>query len=230
MKRFLIAGIMLALVLCVSAFGGCASTPNNAKTGIFAIQQQYNHALQIGAWYGSLETCGTPTADAIFCSKPDVVTKIKQAKDVAGPAIAAAQATVRNPAFDESTASKITLGAQAALQVLTVITVPLEELLGRAITSGKAQPLSMTALPTYHGAPAVAEVALLSILALLNSLLKFVPTGTALWNKYKTDRDLTQSIIDEDRVPTDEEWAQINAETASLEAEIDSNAAARGSA
>lgn len=218
-----------ALVCCLSAFGGCATNANNPQTGVFAIQQTYNHALQVGDWYGKLESCGAPVHDPVFCSKPDVVKKIKDAKDVASPAIAAAQATVRNPAFDASTANKVTISAQAALAVLTAITVPLEELLGKAITAGKAQPVGMSAsLPRWGGESQTAVIPLLYLLSLLSALLKVLPEGSALWTKYKADKDKIDEIVAEDRVPTDAEWAALNSETAALEASIDANAAAAG--
>lgn len=241
MKRTFLAIGLIALVLCVSAFGGCATNgTTNAQTSVFAVQQQYNHALAIGAWYGGLANCGTEGADKVFCSKPEVVTKIKQAKDVAGPAIAAAQATVRNPAFDGTTANQITLSASAALQVLTAITQPLEELLGKAISAGKAQPVtsaSMTPLPMWDGKVDMAALDVVALLALLSKLLELIPVGTAWWSRVKADHDTLAAIKARGEAnpgdptagqPTDDEWKALNAETHTLEAQIDANAAAHG--
>lgn len=135
MKRAVIlVAAAFALVVGLAACSGCAADkPNNAQTAVFQIEQQYKHALQIAVAYDSLTLCTAPVHDVI-CSDPVVVKKIKNAKDVAGPAIQAAQATVRNPQFDASTANKITLSAAAALSVLTVITEPLEALLAKAAT------------------------------------------------------------------------------------------------
>lgn len=221
------------LVVGLSAFGGCATTGTmTAQTSVFAIQQQYNHALQVGVWYGNLESCDAPTHDPVFCSKADIVVRIKNAKDVAGPAIAAAQATVRNPQFDQSTADKIVLSANAALAVMTAITEPLEALLGQAITAGKATPLSMNAhtpeMRAWSGGDhpmVMADVSLVFVLGLINALLKLLPEGTALWLNIKADKDKLDAIAAENRNPTDDEWASLNTTTADLEAQIDANAA-----
>jgi hypothetical protein len=66
------------------------------------------------------------------------------------------------------------------------------------------------------------------ILGLLSSLLKILPTGTALWAKIKGDKDKLDQIIAEGRQPTPEEWDALNVETAALEAQIDANAEQAG--
>lgn len=228
--------MVTSIVMMLSAFGGCATDgpAPTAQTTIYQIEQQYNHALAVGAWYGSLDDCGAPLADSILCSKADIRVKIKQAKDVAGPIIAGARATVRNPLFDQSTADRIILTAQNALAVLTVITEPLEALLNQAIQQGKAKPISaitvapsVAALPDVPQlpAPVFADMSVLAILTLLNTLLKVIPEGTAQWLKFKQDKEKYEAIRDAGRDPTDEEWQALVDETAALEAQIDENAA-----
>ena len=223
------------MVIGLSAFGGCASTPSNPQQGVFATQQAYNRALEIGAWYGELPTCGSPGADRIFCSKPDVVDKIKAAKDVASPSIAAAQATVRNPQFDASTSDKILISAQAAVAVLTAITDPLLELLNQAVEQGKAQPISTSAPAWMYESDAVhtASLNVVALLALFNQLLGLVPVGTAWYRRLQADRAVLEAIKQrgednpdnpEAGQPTPGEWDALNAETRALEQRIDDNA------
>lgn len=223
--------VSAAFMVATLCAGGCAAFQTGAikdpQTAVFAIESDYKHALAIGAWYGALPSCAAPVHDAIFCSKADIVVKIGNAKDVAGPSLKAAQATVRNPAFDESTANKIILSAQAAVATLAVITGPLEALLGQAITAGKAQPLQSAVyyIGAMHDAPALATLGLAAILALLNSLLSFLPQGVAWYTQIKADRDKVKAIVDEGREPTPAEWDELNASIAGYEAQIDENTA-----
>jgi hypothetical protein len=69
--------------------------------------------------------------------------------------------------------------------------------------------------------------ALTVLLNWLNALLAIVPTGTALWNALTARKTLAEQIIADNRNPTDAEWDQLNADTATKEAMIDSLTAAR---
>jgi hypothetical protein len=233
MKNYLIA-TALAVVTAFACVGCKTSGDTNdpaptAQTSVLGIEQNYNHALAIGAWYGQLADCTEQPAEKPLCSTDEVRTKIKQAKDVAGPVVAGARATVRNPLFDQSTASAITLSAQNAVAVLTAITAPLEALLNQAIQQGKAKPLgaSMQASPAPLPLPRAntADLSVMGFLALLNLLLKVLPEGTAQWLKIKADRDKFNQIKAEGRNPTDQEWQDVIDVTTALEAQIDANAA-----
>lgn len=63
--------------------------------------------------------------------------------------------------------------------------------------------------------------ALTAILSWLTSLLALVPGATALWNALTAKKTLIEQIIAEGRNPTDAEWDQLNADTATKEAMID---------
>ena len=67
----------------------------------------------------------------------------------------------------------------------------------------------------------------LAAIQALEELLTIVPQGVALWLRYKADRDGLAALYAKgaDYVPTPEEWAALDTRTASLEADIDANAA-----
>jgi hypothetical protein len=63
-----------------------------------------------------------PNAPISLCREQAISNKIKTAKDVASPALKAAQAAVRDPSFDTSTANAVMAAAEQALLALTQIT------------------------------------------------------------------------------------------------------------
>lgn len=130
MKRFTIAIAMIALVVCVSAFGGCATgTPKNAQQTAFTIKANYVLALETANAYGQLPFCNGPS-DATVCANRDILQKIKQAKDIAKPAIDAAEAAVRDPRFDASTTDALLVAASKAVAALAEITNALTKVTG----------------------------------------------------------------------------------------------------
>ena len=63
---------------------------------------------------------------------------------------------------------------------------------------------------------------------LLNALLQLLPAGTALFEKYTANKAQLVAMKAQNRVPTDAEWTQLNADVSGLEAQLDAAAAARG--
>ena len=120
MKRLFFLPVLLALVTVLSAFGGCASAPQNAQQGIFQVKQNYELALQVAVSYDALPACTTPTT-IVVCSDTAIVKKLKQAKDVASPAVQAAENAVRDPNFDKSTTDAVVASANQAVLALTAI-------------------------------------------------------------------------------------------------------------
>jgi hypothetical protein len=64
------------------------------------------------------------------------------------------------------------------------------------------------------------------IISLLNSLLSLVPAGTALFEKFTAQKTQAEQWAASNYVPTDADWATLDADVKSLEAQID--AAAQG--
>ena len=62
------------------------------------------------------------------------------------------------------------------------------------------------------------------VISLLNSLLSLVPAGTALFAKFQADKALLQQMILDKRVPTDAEWATLDANVKALEDQVDAAA------
>lgn len=65
------------------------------------------------------------------------------------------------------------------------------------------------------------------VIQLLNALLALLPAGTALFQKYTANRAQLLAMQAQNRVPTEAEWTQLNADVSGLEAQIDAAAAAR---
>lgn len=106
------------LVLSFLVLASCASmTP---KQTVFQLESEYQLALTAAVAYKNLPKCGTAGAPLV-CSDAVVVAKLQQADSVAGPAIFAAQAAVRDPNFDKSKADAVLVAANQALAVLTTI-------------------------------------------------------------------------------------------------------------
>lgn len=63
------------------------------------------------------------------------------------------------------------------------------------------------------------------VLSLLSQLLSLVPAGTALYDKLTAQQSQAQAWAASNYVPTDADWAALNAEIASDSAAIDAGAA-----
>src|SRR6185295_10200196 len=120
MKLARIATLILGLTLTACAALG----PKNPQQAAFTLKTDYALALEAADAYGRLPFCDSP-ADPKICANRDVVKNIKVAKDVAKPAIDAAETAVRNPQFDKSATDAVLVGAQQALIALTKITAAL---------------------------------------------------------------------------------------------------------
>jgi hypothetical protein len=112
--------IAFASLAACSIFGG--TTASNPQQDVYLLKQGYDDALQIAVAYDALPTC---TAALTVCSNPPIKVKLKQAKDVASPAIQAAENAVRDPTFNASTSQAVIVAAQQALIALTAITATL---------------------------------------------------------------------------------------------------------
>ena len=115
--KFIIALMFVGLV-------GCIGNPVNPQQSVFQIKEQYELALTVAVAYDNLPPCGVGVGP--ICSTPEVVIKLKQAKDVASPAVQAAENAVRDPSFNTSTASAVIASARAAVVALTIITATLQ--------------------------------------------------------------------------------------------------------
>lgn len=206
-------------ILAIAAYAliaGCAVTPATPQQAIFQIKSDYADALSAAVLYDSLPPC-TAAAPGIVCSDASVRAKLKQAKDIASPAIQAAENAVRDPNFDKSTSDAVVAAARQAVLALTQIiaTLPVPK------AAAKPTTMYMSALPAPHEA----AVPLIVVLSLLTQLLQYVPAGTALWQKISDQKTKFQAMVDAGRDPTDEEWAALDAEVKSLEAQVDAGAA-----
>lgn len=118
---------MRALILAtLLAATGCATAPKNPQQAGYALRTEYAAALDAADQYGRLPFCNGPT-DPTICAKRDVVIKIKAAKDIAKPAVEAAEAAVRSPNFDKSTYDAVIVAAQQALLALGKIIPQVEK-------------------------------------------------------------------------------------------------------
>lgn len=117
-KMVVFAGILTAY--------GCAvfSTSGTAQQRVYAIKSEYQLVLSAAVTYKNLPKCSAPGAPVV-CSDDKVVAKLQQADSVAGPAIQAAENTVRDPNFDKSTTDAVMVAAQNALNVLTAVVAQL---------------------------------------------------------------------------------------------------------
>ena len=59
------------------------------------------------------------------------------------------------------------------------------------------------------------------IITLLNQLLALVPAGTALFEKFTAQKTQAEQWAASNYVPTDADWAKLDAEVKALEAQID---------
>lgn len=118
----LAASLILSLSLAACASGGV----KNPQQAGYALRTEYAAALDAADQYGRLPFCNGPT-DPTICAKRDVVIKIKAAKDIAKPAVEAAEAAVRSPNFDKSTYDAVIVAAQQALLALGKIIPQVEK-------------------------------------------------------------------------------------------------------
>ena len=111
-----------ALFIALTLLFGCQTKPSNPQQAVFETKQSFELALTIAVAYDNLPPC---TSGVSLCSTPAVKAKLKQAVDVAAPAVQAAEDAVRNPAFDASKEGAILASAQAAVVALAAITATL---------------------------------------------------------------------------------------------------------
>ncbi len=110
----------MKIILALSLLALTACSTLTPKQNVFQLESEYQVALAAANAYADLPKCGTADAPLV-CSDAMVVAKLKQADAVVGPAIFAAQATVRDPNFDKSKADAVLVAANQALAVLTTI-------------------------------------------------------------------------------------------------------------
>ena len=119
MKKF-------AVLLFAALLTACVSTPTGTKNPqlqVYSIKQNYDTALTVAVAYDNLPACVSGVK--AVCSEHTVKVKLKQAKDVASPAIQAAENAVRDPTFDASTSQAVVAAANQAVIALTAITAAL---------------------------------------------------------------------------------------------------------
>lgn len=114
----------LSTILFSILLAACAVATQKPQQAVFQIKQNYELALTVAVAYEKLPLCAP--AAPVLCSDHNVRAKIKQAKDVAKPAVQAAENAVRDPAFDASKSGAILVAAQQAVVALTLITSALK--------------------------------------------------------------------------------------------------------
>ena len=112
--------VSLALIAGCNVFG---TKPSNPQQAAFEVKNSYELALTVAVAYDNLPACGA--AGTVLCSTAAGKAKIKQAKDIASPAVQAAENAVRDPNFSTSEANAVIASAQAAVVALTAITAAL---------------------------------------------------------------------------------------------------------
>jgi hypothetical protein len=117
--KYAIAIVLCMLLAACNVFG---TKPSNPQQAAFEVKQSYELALTIAVAYDSLPACSGAT---VLCSTTAGKAKLKQAKDVASPAVQAAENAVRDPNFSASEASAVIATAQAAVVALTAISAAL---------------------------------------------------------------------------------------------------------
>ena len=120
MNKFLVFAFVALLPACATTPTGSTSNP---QASVFQIKQSYELALQVAVAYDNLPPCVTGVK--AICSEHSVKLKLKQAKDVASPAIQAAENAVRDPTFNASASSAVITAANQAVIALTAITAAL---------------------------------------------------------------------------------------------------------
>lgn len=111
-----VRALVLATLLAVT---GCATAPKNPQQAGYALRTEYAAALDAADQYGRLPFCAGPaTPGPVVCADRSVVIKIKAAKDIAKPAVEAAEAAVRSPDFNRSTYDAVLIAAQKAVIAL----------------------------------------------------------------------------------------------------------------
>jgi hypothetical protein len=113
----------ISIVLC-ALLAACGAKPHDAQTAVYQVVAEYDVAVHAAVAYRDLPACTKPKT-AIVCSDPAIVAKLQQAYRSTYPAIQQAEAAVRDPNFNASTASTVLISAQAALAALTAITATL---------------------------------------------------------------------------------------------------------
>ena len=117
---------LVAFIFCltISACNITGVKPTNPQQAVYETKQSYELALTIAVAYDNLPPCLAGVKS--ICSEHSVKLKIKQAKDVAAPAIQAAENAVREPNFNASTQQAVIIAAQQAVIGLTLITAALQ--------------------------------------------------------------------------------------------------------
>jgi len=118
--------IVTAIVLCMllAACNVFGTKPSNPQQVAFEVKQSYSLALDAALAYDALPACASGIT---ICSTAAGKAKVKQAKDIASPAVQAAENAVRDPNFSTSEVNAVIASAQAAVVALTAITAALPQ-------------------------------------------------------------------------------------------------------
>lgn len=112
MRRLFSAILFLALAACTQGL----TLPSQK---FYQFQSNYNAGLAAAVSYKALPVC--PTAPV--CKKPEIVTQLQEADDIAGPAVLSAQACLRS-----ATCTNADLAVQAANTAVAALTKITESL------------------------------------------------------------------------------------------------------
>lgn len=119
--------VLTTTALALALMGGCAFNKGpgtNPETIVFDMHGRYATALQIAVAYKRLPSCDTKPAP-LLCSKDSVIQDLQDADDIANPALAAAQTTVRAPGVGVNIDTMIR-AAEEAVVAMTKITSKLQ--------------------------------------------------------------------------------------------------------
>lgn len=116
-KKILVLG---AIALALSA---CATSKTDPQQTIYAAKSSLITAIQVATIYAKLPRCPN---NPVPCSDQATVDNINKAANAADAAIEAAEMTVRNPQFSQSTVDASVIAAQNAVDAFTKITADLK--------------------------------------------------------------------------------------------------------
>lgn len=117
----MLKSLLIAAALALG-LAGCATATSGAKTPaqrVFALQADYNAALNLAVAYESQPRC-TPVLTS-GCSSLSIVVEIRRADDAAYAAVKGAQNTVRTPGTSESTMELAMVGAANSIGALRTV-------------------------------------------------------------------------------------------------------------
>jgi hypothetical protein len=232
-----IASCIVVIALCLSAFGGCATTAaRNPQQTVLQLRADYTVAVEAASTYGDpavIPLCSDAAPQVKLCAKPAIVKQIKLAKDVAKPLIDNAEASVLDPSFSASEAQAIIVSAQNALKALQSIndTLSLKAPTKTSLIGPFGRPIAYRALvgaTPHYAMGAIAAGTIGEGIALLEQLLALFPLAVGFVTRWRNDLDVLKQLQadkGDDYVPTAEDFAPYDARSAAAEAKIDDNAA-----